>query len=53
MSSGKWKLRVPLDELADLVGLNVQTVRKHCREGVFDRCNLESVVEYVVKRRNR
>ena len=47
MGRGKHKTRVSLEDVAELVGLNVQTVRRHVREGKLNRDDLRSVVEYL------
>jgi hypothetical protein len=45
------ELRIPKRVIAEAVGLNVQTVRKHARAKEYDVSDLMSVVRYVNFRR--
>ena len=49
MGKRKQRLVVPVWVLAESVGLNVQTVRRHVREGRVQCGDLWSVVRYVVE----
>jgi hypothetical protein len=51
MGRGRHILRIPVWAVAEAVGLNVQTVRKHARAKEYDATDLMSVVRYVNLRR--
>ena len=46
------KTKIPTAEIARVVGYNVQTVRRHVREGLVDVRDLRSVVGYILDRVN-
>ena len=50
---GKKGLYIPVWVIAEAAGLNEQTVRRHIREGGFDRGDFGSVVGYVNERRKK
>ena len=53
MKRKRSKLKIPTWAIAAAVGLNEQTVRRHIREGWFDRGDFGSVVGYVNERRKK
>ena len=50
MGRGKHRTKISIKDVAELVGMNEQTVRRHCRDGEFARDDLGSIVEYILNR---
>ncbi len=53
MNRGKSLLKIPTWAIAGCVGMNEQTVRRHEREGRFDRKELGSIVRYINEIRSK